>query len=145
MNDFEFIFIFLKFPFFWCFIAWVLSLLGGWSSLANHYAVPKTHYQVKWHSWRSINVQRISVFPTSYSGVIKLAFEENDLYLSTFLLFRVGHQTLKLPYREMTIEKKTIFFRDVLKITMKREAGVNIIFFGHDKDRIIEKINEQPT
>ena len=71
----------------------------------------------------------------------KIAFEEHDLFLSTAFLWRVGHQTLKLPYNEMNISLEKRFFREIAKITMLNSSDVKIFLYGFDRERLMEKVS----
>ena len=129
------------FPFLWCAIGFILSIVGGWSSLASHYGLSKSEREIPWVGWKSISVGRAYFFSANYGGVVKMAFQKDALYLSTFILFRLGHETLKLPYNEMKMETKKLLFSETLIVKMTKERNVRLIFFGEDKQRLCSIIN----
>ena len=129
------------FPVLWIFVSWLLSHMGGWATLSRHYSANEDVPKNMWKNWKSISIQRIVLIPANYSNIVKMVADDDALYLSVFVLFRIGHSTLKLPYNEMTAETKTVLFWTTTKIKMKKAQNVQLTFQEKDVKFIIEKID----
>lgn len=132
--------ILIAFPILWCFMSLLLSIAGGWLPLTKQYSAMNSSPNTPWKKWRSMNVSRIAIFPVNYSRIVRMAFDDDAVYLSTFVLFRIGHAALKLPYDEMEFKVKKHFFTEVLTVKMHRQQRVKLVLFGRDKDSLLEKL-----
>ncbi len=81
---------------FWWVISILIARLGGWTQLAEWYAT-NDDFPAKRLHFRSMQIGM-----ASYSNAITIALDSNSLYLRPFLLFRLAHAPLKIPYRDLT-------------------------------------------
>ena len=84
------------FVLFWCGIAWLLSRVGGWHRLAQHYDAsdrPASGHRVRFVSGM--------VGATSYRHVLTIHLDTDGLYLDVNRLYRVGHPRLFIPWSEI--------------------------------------------
>ena len=122
----------------WVFISWLLSALGGWSSLAAHYGISSTPDNIQWFRWKSMALSRIKIFPVNYNNCLKMAFDETGMYLSPLIIFRIGHTTLKLPYQDMNVEIGPFFFWEAARISMINKQNLRIVLIGRSKKLFLE-------
>ena len=142
MDNFPVILV-IGFPVLWCSMCWLLSALGGWLSLKEHYeSFQGPPPDAKWLHWKSMAARRVKFFPVSYGNVLKIAYDRDALYLSVWRLFRIGHPILKLPYNEIEVETKRTLFGKVLNICMLKNPRVQLTLYGNDKDRLIDILKE---
>jgi len=85
-------------------------------------------------------MRKSKMFPARYAGVMRLAFDDDALYLSVILFFRIGHEPLKVPYKDVNIDSKSGFLGDHVVVSFRQEPNVQIVFFGKNKDLLLEKI-----
>lgn len=97
------IFIFV-FPLFWCGIVLLISRLGGWGRLAKVYAYSgdmKGNIKKR----RSLSLVRFRFFPSNYSFIVKIGVEREALYFTVSKLFFAGHTPLRIPVKDLTLER----------------------------------------
>jgi len=82
----------------WITVGFIVSLIGGWRSLAERYRTDRVFPAHK--RWMQSAQMR---FLCGYNHVLTLASDSNGLYLATFFLFRVGHPPLFIPWNEIKI------------------------------------------
>jgi hypothetical protein len=59
-----------------------------------------------------------------YSGVIRMTTAEDGLYLSVFLLFRIGHPPLCIPWKEIQFGRTRYFFRRYMVLTLGEQEKI---------------------
>jgi hypothetical protein len=122
-------FIFLvAFPLMWIGISFLISRIGGWSSLAKHYRDDQvrdlTHLaeEVTWYRMRSV-----SMGISNYSSCVTLGASKTGLRLSVMFLFRVGHPPLFIPWSEFhSVRKKGILFFSMLDTYVGMPVVANV-------------------
>ena len=91
MERFLFLAAFAAFPFLWSGVVWVIGI--GWRSIAEAYPA---------HEWprggHRVSRQSAQIGAASYSSVLTFVATERGLYVRPFLLFRVGHPALFIPW-----------------------------------------------
>jgi len=132
--------ILICFPFLWGLVSWILSIAGGWAALSQQYEINDFHPKNAWQNWKSISTQRVVLFPVNYGNCVKMSVDDEALYLSVFMIFRIGHPTLKLPYNEMEAETKKILFWNVTKIRMMKAPKIQLTLQKKDVKYLLEKI-----
>ncbi|MCH9807411.1 MAG: hypothetical protein K0U74_06750 [Alphaproteobacteria bacterium] len=88
----------IVFPLFWMAIVFLLSRIGGWSSLASRFSVDRDR-KVSGDRFGLTSVQ-FGLFG-SYSNCIDVVISRNGLYLRPMVLFRFGHEPLLIPWTEI--------------------------------------------
>lgn len=81
----------------WFGVMWILSFTGGWHALGTRYAHP-----------RPIPASAVSgisgmVGWVGYNHVLKVAGNEQYLYLDILAPFRPGHPALRIPWRDIEV------------------------------------------
>jgi hypothetical protein len=117
-------------PLFPIFFAAVWSLaciatcwLTGWHSLAKRFKTTDKPYG----DIRSAGPWFYSVyfrFWGHYSSVIRIEAAQDALYLSVFVLFRIGHPPLHIPWEEIRFGKTKWFWRPYVVLTLGREEQI---------------------
>ena len=83
------------FPLFWCAICLLLSRVGGWSRLARHYGTDEKPSGLK------STMQSAKINLVSYNNCLTVHVSEAGIYLSIMFLFRLGHQPVMIPWRDI--------------------------------------------
>jgi len=94
---------FTVFPTFWCLIMLLLSFVGGWRRLAEHYA---TDTEPRGTAFRWISGRVGSV---NYNNCLTAQVTRDGMHLSTPWLFRVGHKPLFIPWHAIHDEQPIRF------------------------------------
>jgi hypothetical protein len=101
MNEAFFVpVIFLIFPFFWCFICYLISRFGGWHELAEKFEDNRQHEGQKFYM-KSGGLSS-GWPPASYNNMLNATVTASGFQLKVFPLFRVGHPPLFLPYARIS-------------------------------------------
>ena len=80
----------------WSLVSYLLSVIGGWSRLAEDY---RSERPIEGRRWR---FQSASMrFSTAYSNVLTIGASEAGLSLSVLFLFRLGHPPLFIPWSDL--------------------------------------------
>jgi hypothetical protein len=116
----------------WAPILFLVSTLGGWRRLADHFPAndPPTGRQ----SW----MQSLSIGWASYSNCLTIYVSADGLYLSVMLPFRPGHPPIFIPWSEIhdMTTRRQLWVEDVVfdvgspsvaKLTLSRK-----VFEGRD-------------
>lgn len=78
---------------FWCFVLWLISRLGGWSTMTETY--PATVRPDGLHlTGRSL---RIGFF-TNYNGCLDVTLSPAGIYMVPWAVFRIGHKPILIPW-----------------------------------------------
>ena len=80
------------FPTFWCFVVWLISLIGGWRRLAQVYRTSETP------GGRLLFTRFVLVGIASYRNTVTLHITPAGLHLAVMPLFRAGHPPLLIPW-----------------------------------------------
>lgn len=91
----------IVFPAFWCFVVWILSLVGGWQRLASRY---RTNEAPTGKVYRGIQGM---VGLVSYRGALDCTTNDEGFFLQPMVLFRCGHPTLFIPWSECQFVKRS--------------------------------------
>lgn len=88
----------------WFGVSALLSLLGGWHSLAQTYPVPGDFELTSADRFRfkSIQLREHSLLPVNYSNCVTLGVTARGLYLAPMFMFRFMHAPVLIPWREIT-------------------------------------------
>ena len=107
----------------WCFVGFVISLLGGWFALTRRFtkqAEPLGEIRTAGPWFYKVCMR----FWGNYSSVIRLIAADDALYPSILFLFRFGHPPLRIPWNEITVSRTRRFFRDWVVLTLGSEERI---------------------
>jgi hypothetical protein len=90
-------------------VSYTISYIGGWASLARHYACSDGFSGRRW-SFESGRMRGIA----GYSHCLTMGANSAGLYLSITLPPRIGHPALFIPWSEISVtRKKVLWFKRV--------------------------------
>jgi hypothetical protein len=98
----------------WLAVLNVLSSLGGWRRLANHYPAPPL-VTGQLFSWRTGRLGWVN-----YSSCLNLTAGPSGLLIATSAPFRFAHTPLFVPWGDVTAERTRRFFFAVVKLHFRR-------------------------
>ncbi len=106
------------FPLFWVLVLWLIAEFG-WAKIARRYPLRGTY-----HGPVSTFESGVIGYGARYNGVLAVGWGEQGLFLHVFVLFRIHHPPLLIPWEEI---EEAIFdrywFTDRLRLRM-RESDV---------------------
>ena len=106
----------------WMFLMWLIAHAVGWSALARHYRNVEP-FEGKKHHFCS---GKISF--GNYGNCLIVGANSDGLYLHVFLLFRVGHPPLFIPWTDLTPRVKRLWFFEWLEFEPSRVPKVKVRF-----------------
>ena len=121
------------FPGFWSLIIMLASLLGGWGALARQYPPPPLAGEEPIARWYA---QHLGMRWANYSWVVTMAVYPEGLHLSVMWLFRAGHPPLFIPWEEMRLEKRFMWFQHFVRVRCERLPRVVLEIPQKAADRI---------
>ena len=131
---------FVVFPLFWSTIAFLLSRIGGWGSMAEAYPY-REPLIVQCFSLQSA-ILRLA---TNYNAVLKICADEQGLYFSVMFLFRPGHAPFFVPWEEISGTKKQYFLYPVVDLRFQRTPNLPFRVYKRTADRLVEVANGRWT
>ncbi len=114
----------------WVFVLFIISLVGGWARLATCYRAPGPFEGPQWH------LQSGHLSLTRYKGVLTFGADREGLYLATFLLFRISHPPLWIPWSEITMTESHRFLFMHMALTFAQVPGVTLYIPRRISERI---------
>lgn len=93
-------FFFIAFASLWLAIGFALGKLGGWHRLAKHYAFTGTPEGTKFL------MQAATFGMTRYKGALHFYASPRGVTIAPILLFRFGHDTLFIPWEDITFREE---------------------------------------
>ena len=114
--------------------------MGGWSRLAQRYET-KDGTKKKWFRFYAVQIRRSKLMPANYGNVVKVAFEDDALFLKIMFLFRAGHPTLRFPLSELEFQPTKVSRKQGLKIRLQGDPNIELIFFGKHKGVLLDWLN----
>ena len=90
----------------------LLSLMGGWHSLAQSYPVPKDFALSSRDRFRfkSIQMREHTLLPVNYGNCVTIGVTARGLYLAPMFMFRFMHAPVFIPWSEITYWGEGGFF-----------------------------------
>jgi hypothetical protein len=88
-------------PLFWFLLSALIARASGWKALAEAYPLQsdptgtKLRFQSATLRWSS-----------NYTGLVQIGCDSQGLYLSIFLLFRIGHPPMFIPWGDIRTESR---------------------------------------
>lgn len=109
MQDWMNKYFLVVFPFFfvgiWLFSTYWVAVTSGWRLLAKRFRMQGDYSGQKW-KMQSARMRWL----TGYNGCLTIAADNAGLFIVPFVLFRVWHPALFIPWTEITARGKTVFF-----------------------------------
>jgi len=63
----------------------------------------------------------------SYNHCLTLGGNETGLYLSVLSLFRFQHPPLLIPWPEISVSRRRMFFLNYVRLSLGHEAGIPLL------------------
>ncbi|MFW6158813.1 MAG: hypothetical protein ACOC8E_05590 [Planctomycetota bacterium] len=137
MNVFESIFPYV-FPVFFVgmglLILKVLSVVGGWSELAEAY-----HHPGAFHG-KLYRLQSARFGFVNFSGCLTIGVSERGLYLAPVIIFRPFHRPLLIPWREIDAEPHKVLLWRAYRLTIRSHPGRKVELSARTFDNIVESL-----
>ena len=124
---------------FWCFIVWLISAVGGWSSLAAHYRNELPFTGRTW-SFRSGMMGGIA----RYNGALTVGVNPSGLYLSVLPLFRPGHPPLFIPWSDVTVGNEQRFLRSYIAFRFRQAPDTSLWLWERFGREVLETARGGP-
>ncbi|MCC6604791.1 MAG: hypothetical protein IT327_16395 [Anaerolineae bacterium] len=124
------------FPLFWATIAFLISRLGGWGSMAEAYPY-REPLIVQCFPLQSAILR----FMSNYNAVVKICADEQGLYFSVMFLFRPGHAPFFVPWEEISGTRKQYFLYPVVDLRFQRTPNLPFRVYKRTADRLVEVAN----
>lgn len=107
---------------FWIAISYVISVVGGWRELAQHYRAAEFSGEC-WH-FQSAAMR----WSTRYGNVLTVGANAQGLYLAVLFLFRAGHPPLFVPWAdiELRLIRGTIFRYVTIELLQHRGIFITV-------------------
>lgn len=86
---------------FWMAVVWFISLLSGWSKLADAYPSRIPFDEMCW-SMQSARFR----WNAGYNGILRVCADSQALHLSVFPLFRPGNRPLSIPWEDVSAHRR---------------------------------------
>lgn len=99
--------------------------MSGWAELARHYRAEVPFLGATWKFQRA--KMRLGM---QYNNCLTVGFGSAGIYLSTFVLFRVGHPALLVPWWQITMNTGKTLFGQWTKFRFQQAPSVWIRFYG---------------
>ena len=103
----------------WLLVGAILSLIGGWFSLAKVYRARVPFNGTKWRG-QSGQMRWL----TNYNRVLTLGASQEGLYLACMFLFRFLHPPLLIPWSEIKVRRKKGWVFEYAIFTLGHELGI---------------------
>jgi hypothetical protein len=115
----------IYFLFLWLVVAAMISLVGGWFSLAKVYRTRATFKGAKWRG-QSGRMRRLA----NYNNVLTMGASQQGLYLASMFLFRFMHPPLLVPWNEIKVGRNTGWVFEYVTFTMGRDLAIPLRIRG---------------
>jgi hypothetical protein len=131
MSDLRSVYFITLIPAMWCFLAWLMSRLSGWSRLAQHYRSPRN---INGESAR-MRSGRIGV--VNYHSLLSLRVNDDGLRIAVALPLRLGHPPLFIPWNQFhQIAEDPIMYSHKIKASVGQPTLVRMTLPGWVKYRM---------
>ncbi len=96
-----------------CFVAFLLSTLGGWRRLAKQYQASQQP------PGETLRFRSLAVGFVSYGNIVTVCISAEGLYLALFGPFRLMHPPLLIPWNEFTgVKEKQLPMRRTYRFSI---------------------------
>jgi hypothetical protein len=110
----------------WCFVATIISFVGGWFQLSRKFKLVRPFDGVS-EGLRSGQMRWLA----HYGNCLRLGANGDGLYLSVLFLFRFMHPPLLVPWSEIKVRrKKRWIFGEYVTFTMGSDLQIPLRISG---------------
>lgn len=102
----------------WVVVGYLISIMGGWSTLAKHYSV-KSPFTGEYFRLRSGQLGSLA----NYGGCLTLGANSGGLYLAVLFIFRTGHPPLFIPWEDITPQHKKKWLFSLVELQFSKSPG----------------------
>jgi len=119
------------FPALWLAASWIISVIGGWSSLATNYrATIPTNGPTWW--FQSLHLEPL----TNYNNVVFVTAAAQGLALSVFFPFSAWHPPLLIPWQDICAVRRPGWFGYEFVVLSFSQSSVVMVISGRLANRI---------
>lgn len=104
----------LAFAVLWVLMSYVLAMIGGWARLAEDYRANSAFEGQRWR-FQSASMR----LGTGYSNVLTVGAGPEGMSLEVFLLFRIGHPPLLIPWSDIVKRGEPSWFKGQVLVFAK--------------------------
>ncbi|MGH9380057.1 MAG: hypothetical protein ACRD2Z_05545 [Thermoanaerobaculia bacterium] len=104
----------------WLLICFLLSAMGGWQRLAEHY-VASARFSGERFYFCSAQIGYVN-----YGGCLTLGASPDGLYLAVFPLFRVAHPPLVIPWSDVIARESRRWFFAAVALEFAKANGISV-------------------
>jgi hypothetical protein len=115
----------------WLVITALVGYISGWTTLAKHYRLNSTFVGQRWRM-QSAQMRWLA----NYNNCLTLGSNESGLYLSILPLFRFRHPPLLIPWEEISLSRKRLFFFEYMRLSLGRELGIPLLLRPRTADKL---------
>ena len=109
----------LYFLLLWVLICAIVSIAGGWFSLAKGY---RTEVPFNGPTWRMQSARMRNLM--SYNNALTIGVSPEGLYLASMFLFRFLHPPLLIPWSEIKVQKTKGWTFEYVLFTLGHELAI---------------------
>ncbi|MFZ0773024.1 MAG: hypothetical protein WCA49_22580 [Candidatus Sulfotelmatobacter sp.] len=109
----------------WMLVGAIVSLVGGWFSLARVYRTQVAFTGAKWRM-QSARMRWLM----NYNNVLTIGANPQGLYLASMFLFRFMHPPLLVPWSEIKVRSKKGWVFEYVTFTMGHELAIPLRIRG---------------
>lgn len=104
----------------WLFSMYWMALASGWRLLAKRFRAQGEFPGQKW-KMQSAHMRWL----TGFNGCLTVGADKAGLFMVPFVLFRIWHPALFIPWTEITAREKTVFlFFNMIELRLGRSEEV---------------------
>lgn len=103
------------------FVMPLVAKMGGWSLLAQHYAV-QLPFAGQRFRFRSAQLRG----HTNYGNCMTFGADSFSLYMAVIILFRVGHPPLLIPWQDVTMREVRAWLVPAVEMRFAKEPQINV-------------------
>ncbi len=103
----------------WAVVPTLISHIGGWAALAQNYTAQEPFTGRTWSFQRG----QMRWF-TGYNNCLTVGADPRGLYLSMFLLLRIGHPPLFIPWHDISYVTGKIFWTRYVEFRLGPDLNI---------------------
>ena len=128
----------------WLLVSYLLSALGGWQSLAKHYA-SSSPFTGRRFRFRSAQFGGY----VNYGGCLTIGSGAQGLYFAVLPFFRAGHPPLLIPWNDVFARVARTWFFAAVELDFSKAPGFSVRFARRLAEAVFKEsgmqINIQPN
>jgi len=109
----------------WMLVGVIVSLVGGWFSLARVYRTRAAFTGAKWRM-QSARMRWLM----NYNNVLTIGVNQQGLYLASMFLFRFLHPPLLVPWSEIKVRRSKGWVFEYVTLTLGHELAIPLRIRG---------------